>query len=238
VLDALRAKALGDLPDGPYVRLTMADTGSGMDDVTKQRIFEPFFTTKPVGKGTGLGLSTVFGIVKQSGGAISIDSSPGKGATFRIYLPQIDAAVPVATGTRAPSSVRGAGRLLLVEDDAQVRRAMLRLLKDRGFDAIAVSSKAEALAVLAGEHDPIALMITDVVMPGGDGVSLAKEARIKVPDLRVLFMSGYTEHAVLEDVQQPGTLFMAKPFLGNELDLALKALLGTGDIVRPASLAT
>ncbi len=238
VLDAFHAKALGELPDGSYVRLTITDTGLGMDDVTKHRIFEPFFTTKPVGKGTGLGLSTVFGIVKQSGGAISVDSSPGKGATFRIYLPQIDAAVPVATDTRAPTSVRGAGRLLLVEDDVQVQRAMLRLLEARGFDAIAVSSKAEALSFLAGEHDPIALMITDVVMPGGDGVSLAKEARMKMPGLRVLFMSGYTEHAMLEDLQQPGTLFMAKPFLGNELDRALKALLGTGDDVGPASPAT
>ncbi len=132
----------------------------------------------------------------------------------------------------------GEGRLLLVEDDAQVRRAMLRLLEDRGFDAIAVSSKDEALAVLAGEHDPIALMITDVVMPGGDGVSLAKEARTKVPDLRVLFMSGYTEHSLLEELQKPGTLFMAKPFRGNDLDLALKALLGTADDAHAGSLST
>jgi len=227
-LDAFCARDLGDLPKGSYVCLSMADTGSGMDDATKQRIFEPFFTTKRAGKGTGLGMSTVFGIVKQSGGGISIDSSLGNGSTVSIYLPRIDGAFATENGTRPASPIHGSGGLLLVEDDPQVRTALLRLLTDRGFDVVAVGGKVEALAFLDSQHAPIELMITDVVMPGGDGVSLAREARVRLPGLRVLFMSGYSEHAVLEDLQQPDTHFMAKPFVGAELDAALRALIGVG----------
>jgi CheY-like chemotaxis protein len=199
-----------------------------MDDATKQRIFEPFFTTKRAGKGTGLGMSTVFGIVKQSGGGVAIDSSLGNGSTISIYLPRIDGICAAEKGERQAVPIRGSGGLLLVEDDPQVRTALLRLLTDRGFDVVAVGGKVEALAFLDSQHAPIELMITDVVMPGGDGVSLAREARVRLPGLRVLFMSGYSEHAVLEDLQQPDTHFMAKPFVGAELDAALRALIGVG----------
>jgi PAS domain S-box-containing protein len=227
-IDASFGRRLGDLPKGSYVCLSMADTGSGMDDATKQRIFEPFFTTKPAGKGTGLGMSTVFGIVKQSGGGISIDSSLGNGSTISIYLPRVDGICATEKGARPATPIHGSGGLLLVEDDPLVRMALLQLLTDRGFRVVPVCGKVEALAFLDSEHAQIELMVTDVVMQGGDGVSLAREARLRLPGLRVLFMSGYSEHAILEDLQQPDTHFMAKPFLGTDLDAALRALIEVG----------
>jgi DNA-binding NtrC family response regulator len=127
-----------------------------------------------------------------------------------------------------PTHVCGSGSLLLVEDDEQVRSALSRLLADRGFQVIPVGGKAEALAFLDRFHPKLELMITDVVMSGGDGVSLANEARARLPDLRVLFMSGHTEHAILDELAQPGTHFMAKPFVGADLDAALRALIGAG----------
>ena len=238
VLDAVRARDLGDIVAGPYVCVSITDTGTGMDERTRQHIFEPFFTTKAVGKGTGLGLSTVFGIVKQTGGGIAVESRPGHGSTFRIYFPRLpeSAAAPATAVPRA--SVRGSGTLLLVEDDEQVRDALRRLLADRGFQVVAVCSMGEALAFLDGAHPPIQLMVTDLVMPGGDGLTLAKEARARLPGLRVLFMSGYTEHAVLDDLMRPGSHFMAKPFIGAELDAALRTLLGpTGETGRPSALS-
>jgi len=233
-LDVADARELGDLAAGSYVCVSMTDTGSGMDERTRQHIFEPFFSTKPIGKGTGLGLSTVFGIVKQTGGGIVVESRPGCGSTFRIYFPRI-AERAVKTSTPAPPApLRGSGTLLLVEDDEQVRDALRRLLADRGFRVVAVCGMAEALAFLDGEHPPIQVMVTDLVMPGGDGVTLAKEARTRLPGLRVLFMSGYTEHAVLDDLMRPGSNFMAKPFIGSELDAALRALIGpSGETGRP-----
>jgi CheY-like chemotaxis protein len=237
-LGAVRARELGDIAEGPYVCVSVTDTGSGMDERTRQHIFEPFFTTKPLGQGTGLGLSTVFGIVKQTGGGIAVESRPDHGTTFRIYFPRIaERVVPPSTPVpRAP--VRGSGTLLLVEDDEQVRAGVRRLLADRGFQVVAVSGMAEALAFFDGEHPPIQLMVTDLVMAGGDGVTLAKEARTRLPGLRVLFMSGYTEHAVLDDLLQPGSNFVAKPFIGAELDAALRALIGsTGLTERPMAPA-
>jgi two-component system, cell cycle sensor histidine kinase and response regulator CckA len=234
-LGAVRARELGDIVAGQYVCVSVTDTGSGMDERTRQHIFEPFFTTKPLGQGTGLGLSTVFGIVKQSGGGIAVESRLGHGTTFRIYFPRVAERVapPTTPVPRAP--VSGSGTLLLVEDDEQVRAGLRRLLADRGFQVVAVSGMAEALAFLDGDHPPLRLMVTDLVMAGGDGVTLAKEARARLPGLRVLFMSGYTEHAVLDDLLQPGSNFMAKPFVGAELDAALRALIGsTGQTVRPS----
>jgi two-component system cell cycle sensor histidine kinase/response regulator CckA len=234
-VDAARGRELGNLPAGSYACLSMTDSGTGMDEATKKHIFEPFFTTKPVGKGTGLGLSTVFGIVKQTGGAVSVDSLPGRGSTFRIYLPRIEGAVAVERDAGLPPQVLGSGTLLLVEDDDHVRAALRRLLTDRGFEVTAVSCKAEALAFLDGDHAKVALMVTDVVMPGGDGVSLAEEARARIPGLPVLFMSGHTNHAVLDDLPQPGTHFMAKPFVAADLDAALRALIGAGVVDERAS---
>jgi two-component system cell cycle sensor histidine kinase/response regulator CckA len=235
-LDVAQARDLGDLAAGSYVCVSMSDTGSGMDERTRHHIFEPFFSTKPVGKGTGLGLSTVFGIVKQTGGGIAVESRPGHGSTFRIYLPRILEHAGPTSKAIPPARIRGSGTLLLVEDDELVRDAMSRLLVERGFRVVAVCGLAEALAFLDGDHPPIQLMVTDLVMPGGDGVSLAKEARARLPGLRVLFMSGYTEHAVLDDLLKPGSNFIAKPFIGAELDAALRALLGSsGQTGRPPS---
>jgi hypothetical protein len=231
-IDAAHGGKLGALPAGPYVRISMTDSGSGMDDATLKHVFEPFFTTKPVGKGTGLGLSTVFGIVQQSGGAISVDSVPGHGSTFRIYLPKVEGVAAIETETRLRPPILGSGTLLLVEDDDQVRAALHRLLTDRGFQVIPARSKAEALAFLDTDHATLELMVTDVVMQGGDGVSLAKEARARLPGLRVLFMSGHAEHPILDEVLPPGTHFMAKPFVGTDLDSALRTLIGAGAEMR------
>jgi two-component system, cell cycle sensor histidine kinase and response regulator CckA len=232
-LDTGHGREAGELVAGPYVCVSMTDTGSGMDERTRQHIFEPFFTTKALGKGTGLGLSTVFGIVKQTGGGIVVESRPGHGSTFRIYLPRTaERATPTSTPV-PPPPIRGSGTLLLVEDDEHVRDALRRLLVDRGFHVVAVCGMAEALAFLDGAPPPIQLMVTDLVMPGGDGVSLAKQARTRLPGLRVLFMSGYTEHAVLDDLLQPGSNFIAKPFIGTELDAALRVLLGASGLTAP-----
>jgi two-component system, cell cycle sensor histidine kinase and response regulator CckA len=225
-IDVAHGRELGGLAAGSYICMSMTDTGTGMDAATKQHVFEPFFTTKPVGKGTGLGLSTVFGIVKQTGGGIEIDSRPGQGSTFRIYLPRMEGVTATAKVAGLPPPIRGSGTLLLVEDDEQVRGALLRLLTERGFNVIPVCGMPEALALIDGEHEPIELMVTDLVMPGGDGVTLAKEARTRLPGLRVLFMSGYTEHAFLDDLVEPDSNFMAKPFVGSDLDSALRSLVG------------
>jgi CheY-like chemotaxis protein len=225
-VDAAQARELGGVVAGPYVCLSMTDTGVGMNEATRRRAFEPFFTTKPVGKGTGLGLSTVFGIVKQTGGAVAVESVPGQGSTFRVYLPRGEGISATAKAAGSPAPVRGSGTLLLVEDDVEVRAALLRLLTARGFQVIVASGMPEALAVLDGDHPAIELMITDLVMPDGDGVTLAREARARLPGLRVLFMSGYNEHPLLDDLVQAGASSVAKPFLGAELDSAIRALIG------------
>jgi DNA-binding NtrC family response regulator len=144
-------------------------------------------------------------------------------------LPRVEGP-SLATVTGLLTPIRGSGTLLLVEDDAQVRASVGRLLVDRGFHVIPARGMSEALAFLDGDHTPVSLMVTDLVMPGGDGVTLAREARARLPGLRVLFMSGYTEHAVLDDLMQPGSTFMAKPFVGAQLDAALRTLLGPGEV--------
>jgi PAS domain S-box-containing protein len=226
-LDARSAAGLGLVP-GTYLRLSVHDTGVGMSPEVKARIFEPFFTTKDVGKGTGLGLATVFGIVKQSDGAISCDSAPGKGTRFRIYLPRIAGVTSVPTVPRTKTGenpMLGTGTILLVEDEAQVRKAVGRQLRSLGYQVIEAADARAALAVIEDKH-VIDLMLSDLVMPGMDGRQLATLVTAARPEIEVLFMSGYTEHVTMRSsTLVPNDRLLAKPFTQKQLSTAILRVL-------------
>jgi CheY-like chemotaxis protein len=174
------------------VVLSVIDTGTGMDAARQARIFEPFFTTKEVGKGTGLGLSTAFGIIQQSNGVIRVESEIGRGTTFKIYLPHVDAAAdPQVNLPRA--GLRGTESVLLVEDEDQVRAAARAILERHGYHVIEMASAPEALAYCQGSPETFHLLVTDVVMPRMSGPELARHLTDLFPDLRVLCMSGYID---------------------------------------------
>jgi PAS domain S-box-containing protein len=200
---------------GPYVLLSVSDTGRGMDKATQAHIFEPFFTTKPVGQGTGLGLSTVYGIVKQSGGYVWVYSEIDRGTTFKVYLPAVSGAPNAAETEREPAAQLAGGpeRILLVEDEPNVRRIAKRILERNGYTVLEASNGVDALRLMEHRQEPIALVLTDLVMPEMGGRELASRLRIVSPTSRVLFMSGYTEDAVLrQSVMEPGSVFLDKPF--------------------------
>ena len=199
---------------GPYVQLTVSDTGIGMDKDTQVRIFEPFFTTKPEGQGTGLGLATVYGIVQQSGGHISVYSEPGQGTMFRILLPRHRERSEAAEKPAVqPSSRHGCEAVLVVEDDPAVRALTRRVLQERGYSVLEAGDGTEALR-LAEEYDgPIDLLVTDIVMPEMSGRKLAENLRTMHPAAKILFMSGFTETDVIQQgLLEPGAAFVEKPF--------------------------
>jgi PAS domain S-box-containing protein len=211
--DAYAAQHVSVIP-GEYVMLAVSDTGCGMDEKTKSRIFEPFFTTKPAGRGTGLGLSTVYGIVKQTGGNIWLYSEPGKGTTFKIYLPAI-AALPEDIGKVAPAEAprRGAGTVLVVEDDEQLRRLTHRALDAQGYTVLVADRGATALDIARRHKGEIDLLLTDVIMPDTNGRKLAETIRAARPGMRVLYMSGYPDGAIASHgMLEPGVAYLAKPF--------------------------
>ena len=198
---------------GRYVMLAVSDNGTGMDEQTKARIFEPFFTTKEPGKGTGLGLSTVYGIVKQSGANIWLYSEPGLGTTFKIHLPAADASVDTAPAAAAAGTLAGVETVLLAEDDEQLRRLTRRALAGHGYTVLEADSSPAALEIARRHAGPIHLLLTDVIIPGMDGRSLAEALRAQRPGLRVLFMSGYADKAIVHHgVLDPGVAYLAKPF--------------------------
>jgi len=209
-----------DLKVGAYVRLTITDTGCGMDEATKERIFEPFFTSKEKGKGTGLGLPTVLGIVKQSGGGVQVDSLPGKGTTFRIYLPRTTA---VSTARRAvtahtPASTSGSETILLVEDEDALRAMATRALKMAGYTVLSAANEEEALRMASRHAGDIHLLLTDVVMPGKGGQALASELSKMLPILKVVYMSGYTDETGIQRRVLDGEAhFLVKPFTASSL---------------------
>jgi signal transduction histidine kinase len=204
-----------DSQPGKYVLLTISDTGFGMSPEVKAHIFEPFFTTKERGHGTGLGLATVFGIVKQSGGNIWVYSEEGMGATFKIYLPAVEEKItrPSALLEAGPELPVGSETILLVEDDMGVRELLRRVLPKLGYTLLEAGSGQEALRLLADYPDPVHLLLTDVVMPGISGKTLAEEVSRARPDLKTLFMSGYTDEAIVQHgVSDAEVAYLQKPF--------------------------
>lgn len=213
-------------PGGAQVEIAVADTGSGMSPDVQAKIFEPFFTTKEKGKGTGLGLSTVYGIVQQSGGAIRVESLPGAGATFRITLPEVEAAPPADPALAAPPGAARSERVLLVEDEANVRAFARRVLERHGYRVVEASDGVEALAVWEASREPVDVLVTDVVMPRMSGRALADELRARRPSLPVLLMSGYADSELAHDGGlPPATEFLPKPFAATDLARRLATLL-------------
>lgn len=198
---------------GDYVLLTVADNGIGMDAATRARVFEPFFTTKEKGKGTGLGLSMVYGVVKQSGGYIDLTSEPGAGATFKIYLPKVDAPIAAVEKTELPASLRGTETVMLVEDETSLRVLASHLLESCGYTVLEAKSGEDALRVSAQDSREIHLLLTDVVMPGISGRVLADQLVKLRPRMRVVYTSGYTGQTVgAHGVLAEGSHFLPKPF--------------------------
>jgi len=212
-LDEQYARSHSEVRPGPYVMLAVSDSGTGMDETTRQRLFEPFFTTKAQGKGTGLGLSTVYGIVKQSGGHIWVYSELGRGTTFKLYFPRVDAQAgePALLSSTVPRG--GKESILLAEDEADVRALGTRILVENGYRVWAASCGAEARELAAAHRDEIDLLLTDVVMSDTTGPRLANQLRTLCPRLRVLFTSGYTDNVIVHNgVLDPGVAYLQKPF--------------------------
>jgi two-component system cell cycle sensor histidine kinase/response regulator CckA len=218
VLDEQYARRHPDVTAGPYVVLTVSDTGHGMDEATRSHIFEPFFTTKPEGEGTGLGLATVFGIAKQSAGHVNVYSEPGQGATFKFYLPRVNEELDAGQAVEAPTRKQGTETLLLVEDAEALRSMIHEILVDAGYVVLEAADPHEALARAEANRGRLDLVLTDVIMPGMYGPDLVKAVQAIDPGIGAVFMSGYTNEAVSrQGVLQPGTRFIQKPFTSDAL---------------------
>jgi hypothetical protein len=212
---------------GDYVLLSISDTGCGMDDETQERIFEPFFTTKELGKGTGLGLSTAYGIVKQSGGNIWVYSEVGAGTTFKIYLPRFDKVVDSQREQPVQDDpLIGTETILLVEDEEMVRDIASQALEENGYRVLAAQDTIHAQSLCQEHKGRIHLMLTDVVMPQMSGRALAERVATIRPEMRVLYMSGYTDdHIVHHGVLEEGMNFIEKPFTADQLARKVREVL-------------
>ena len=226
VLDETSTRDHPDINPGPYVRLAVTDTGTGMDQATVARIFEPFFTTKPKGKGTGLGLSTVYGIVKQSGGLMTVDSEPGRGTTFTVYLPRVDEPVEAPIRKSEPPPQGGSETILVAEDEPGVHRLVSRVLKQLGYEVLLATTPEQALAHARDHDGPIHLLLSDVVLPQMSGRALADRIRERRPEVAVLYMSGYTDVMIAQlGMLDAGTPFLQKPFSPSLLARRIRASL-------------
>jgi CheY-like chemotaxis protein len=216
---------------GEYVMLAISDTGTGMDHETQSRIFEPFFTTKEKGKGTGLGLSTVYGIVKQSGGNVWVYSELGKGTTFKVYLPQVEDEVSGLEEAKAHVTMkRGSETVLLVEDEDTVRHLASELLEESGYVVLSAGGGEEAINFATTHKDHIDLLITDVVMPKVSGKEVAEQLKKIHPETKVLFMSGYTDEAIVHHgIVDSNIAFIQKPFSEQALAHKIREVLDSGN---------
>jgi two-component system cell cycle sensor histidine kinase/response regulator CckA len=218
---------------GPYVMLAVTDTGTGIDPETQARIFEPFFTTKEKGKGTGLGLSTVFGIVQQSGGHVWVHSELGHGTTFKIYLPKVEAKIDFPKGPVVFRTLFGTETILLVEDEEQVRAVATSVLRRHGYRVLAARDPSEALVVARDHAGKLDLLLTDVVMPQMSGPELAKRLALIRPDLKLLYMSGYTDDSIVRHgVLDAGVAYLQKPITPTLLTRKVREVLD--DVREPA----
>ena len=214
------------VPAGTYVVLSVSDSGVGIDQATQEHIFEPFFTTKPRGKGTGLGLATVYGIVRQTGGQISVKSKVGKGTTFRIHLPTTDERAAKPIPIDAPLRITGSETILLVEDQQMLRELMQIILEQQGYKVLVAENPGQGLQLASTHEGPIDVLLTDVIMPGMNGRALAEHMRQLRQDVKVLFMSGYTDDVVLQrGGLEPGMGFLPKPFSPETLGRKVRSLL-------------
>jgi CheY-like chemotaxis protein len=209
---------------GPYVALTVTDTGTGMTPQVQARLFEPFFTTKEIGKGTGLGLATVYGIVARSGGAINVDSKVGRGTSFKVYLPKMDAA-EMAVEAPVPRPRVRAETVLVVEDVEELRELTRRLLERLGYGVLVAANTDDAFRLFE-RHSSIDVLLTDVVTPGAGGQELIRQLTEQRPALRVIYMSGYSEEAISKHgVLKPGIAFLHKPFTSEALGRKIREVL-------------
>ena len=221
------------MPASDYVLIEVADTGTGIPPDVLEKIFEPFFSTKELGKGTGLGLSTVYGIIKQTGGFIYPDSVVGKGTTFKIFLPRhvpVEGEVAAKAVVAPVKDLTGHERILIVEDEDSVRSFSARALRTTGYEVFEADSGEQALEVLDDEEDRIDLMISDVVMPEMDGPALLTKVRERLPDLKVIFVSGYAEESVRQDIADDQSVeFLPKPYTLDQINSKVKEVLGKQD---------
>ncbi len=209
------------LNPGPFVRLSVADTGTGMDPATLARAFDPFFTTKGPGKGTGLGLSAVSGIVAQSGGLVHVDTVLGEGSTFHVDLPRVHAGHMARRTRAAEKALRRSGVVLVVEDDPDVRRFVRRVLKSSGYTVLAASGARPALRAVERWGEKIDVLLTDIVMPGLNGLDMAARMRMLQPGIQYVFMSGNSDPARSRDRELNAGIFLSKPFTAAELGKAV-----------------
>jgi two-component system, cell cycle sensor histidine kinase and response regulator CckA len=226
-LDDTYAKTHLGVEPGRYVMIAVTDTGEGMDMDTKRRIFEPFFTTKEKGKGTGLGLATVYGIVKQAGGDIWVYSEKGRGTTFKLYFPFIAQPALESAGANASRPVAGSETILVVEDEQVVRELTAKMLKRMGYSVLTAASGPDALELVRQHPGEIAMLLTDVIMPNMNGMQLAEELRRLRPEVKVVYVSGYTENTIGHHCStDDGAAFIAKPFNREELGRKVRSVLG------------
>lgn len=215
-----------DIPAGSYVMLSVSDTGCGMDMETQRQVFEPFFTTRATGEGTGLGLSTVYGIIKQHNGYILLYSEPGEGTTFKIYLPRVDKTHAAELLPPTPPTISGSETILFVEDEEVVRQVIKRMLTNMGYTVIPANGPEEAQAIFDKQKSAIDLLITDIIMPKMDGKTLYDLLHQKQPDLKVLFVSGYTDqHLTQKGISEFGISFLSKPFTRSEIGKRIRKIL-------------
>ena len=222
-----------DVTPGRYVVLVVSDTGLGMDDETRSRIFEPFFTTKGPGKGTGLGLATVYGIVKQSGGGITVESRPGEGCTFSIFLPATTEELDIAELPPAEQKTQGSETILVVEDEEVVRHLICTVLGEAGYDVVCAESAEAALELARDRQETIHLLVTDIVMPGLNGPALARALSAHQPSLKILYVSGYSDNDIsAQGVVDPGLVVLQKPFTQQSLSRKVRELLDSDVSIR------